>query len=80
VADPLCWSQGSASSLLRQSPIFNNYQYVSGSGWNTQYEDYFQRANSGTPDENWEMELRARGFPTDYPGHDEIARFPKNSV
>jgi hypothetical protein len=45
VADPLCSSQGSASSLLQQSPIFNNYQYVSGTAWNTQYEDYFQRAN-----------------------------------
>jgi hypothetical protein len=45
VADPLCSSQGSATSLLQQSPIFNNYQYVSGTAWNTQYEDYFQRAN-----------------------------------
>ena len=45
VADPLCSSQGSASSLLQQSPIFNNYQYIPGTAWNTQYEDYFQRAN-----------------------------------
>jgi hypothetical protein len=36
--------------------------------------------HSETPDEDWDVELRARGFPTDFPGHDEIARFPKNSV
>ena len=46
VADPLCSTQASASSLLQQSPIFNNYQYApGGAAWNTQYEDYFQRAN-----------------------------------
>ena len=47
VTDPVCSTQGSAASLLLQSPIFNNYQYSPGGTnvGNTQYEDSFQRAN-----------------------------------
>jgi hypothetical protein len=46
-ADNTCSSAGSAVSLLAQSPLFNNSAFAPGgtSVGNTQYLDFFQRAN-----------------------------------
>src|SRR5665213_34172 len=47
VSDAVCSTQGSPSSLLMNSPIFQDRAYTAGAtnAGTTQYEDFFQRSN-----------------------------------
>jgi Bacterial Ig-like domain (group 3)/Abnormal spindle-like microcephaly-assoc'd, ASPM-SPD-2-Hydin len=60
--DSTCSSAGSASSLLQASPLFNNFSWTVGGTavGNTQYEDFFQRANY------WKYTGAAGGINPDY--------------